>query len=115
MAELRLKRIESLLQKELAAMIQRGEIKDPRVESLTTVTAVEVTKDLAHAKVWISRFGERERLAASVDALNHASGFIRSALAHRVPLRTFPRLHFVLDDSMERGFRIAQKLRDAGL
>ena len=115
MAELRLKRIESLLQKELAAMIQRGEIKDPRVESLTTVTAVEVTKDLAHAKVWISRFGERERLAASVDALNHASGFIRSALAHRVPLRTFPRLHFVLDDSMERGFRIAQKLKDAGL
>ena len=115
MAELRLKRIESLLQKELAAMIQRGEIKDPRVESLTTVTAVEVTKDLSHAKVWISRFGERERLAGSVDALNHASGFIRSALAHRVPLRTFPRLHFVLDDSMERGFRIAQKLRDAGL
>ncbi len=115
MAELRLKRIESLLQKELAAMIQRGEIKDPRVESLTTVTAVEVTKDFAHAKVWVSRFGERERLAGSVEALNHASGFIRSALAQRIPLRTFPRLHFVLDDSMERGFRIAQKLRDAGL
>ena len=115
MAELRLKRIESLLQKELAAMIQRGEIKDPRVESLTTVTAVEVTKDLAHAKVWVSRFGERERLAGSVEALNHASGFIRSTLAQRIPLRTFPRLHFVLDDSMERGFRIAQKLKDAGL
>ncbi len=115
MAELRLKRIESLLQKELAAMIQRGEIKDPRVESLTTVTAVQVTKDFAHAKVWVSRFGERERLAGSVEALNHASGFIRSALARRIPLRTFPRLHFVLDDSMERGFRIAQKLRDAGL
>ena len=115
MAELRLKRIESLLLRELAAMIQRGEIKDPRVESLTTVTAVEVTKDLAHAKVWVSRFGERERLAAGVEALNHASGFIRSALARRVPLRTFPRLHFVIDDSMERGFRIAQKLRDAGL
>ncbi|OHD74116.1 MAG: ribosome-binding factor A [Spirochaetes bacterium RBG_13_68_11] len=115
MAELRLKRIESLLLRELAAMIQRGEIKDPRVESLTTVTAVEVTKDLAHAKVWVSRFGERERLAGSVEALNHASGFIRSALAQRIPLRTFPRLRFVLDDSMERGFRIAQKLRDIGL
>jgi ribosome-binding factor A len=115
MAELRLKRIESLLQQELAAMIQRGEIKDPRVESLTTVTAVEVTKDLAHAKVWVSRFGDRERLATGVEALNHASGFIRSALARRVPLRTFPQLRFVLDDSMERGFRIAQKLKDAGL
>jgi ribosome-binding factor A len=115
MAELRLKRIESLLQQELAAMIQRGEIKDPRVESLTTITAVEVTKDLAHAKVWVSRFGERERLAAGVEALNHASGFIRSALARRIALRTFPQLRFVLDDSMERGFRIAQKLKDAGL
>jgi len=115
MAELRTKRIESLLRQELAAMIQRGEIKDPRVESLTLVTAVEVTKDLAHAKVWISRHGERDLLAGIVDALNHAAGFIRSTLAHRVPLRTFPRLHFVLDDSMERGFRIAQKLRDAGL
>ncbi len=115
MAELRRKRIESLLQQELAAMIQRGEIKDPRVESLTTITAVEVTKDLAHAKVWVSRFGDRERLAAGVEALNHASGFIRSALARRIPLRTFPQLRFVLDDSMERGFRIAQKLKDAGL
>jgi ribosome-binding factor A len=115
MAELRLKRIESLLQQELAAMIQRGEIKDPRVESLTTITAVEVTKDLAHAKVWVSRFGERERLAAGVEALNHAAGYIRSTLAQRIPLRTFPRLRFVVDDSMERGFRIAQKLKDAGL
>jgi len=115
MAELRLKRLESLLLRELAAMIQQGEIKDPRVETLTTVTAVSVTKDLAHAKVWVSRHGERELLAGSVEALNHASGFIRSALARRVPLRTFPRLHFVIDDSMERGFRIAQKLRDIGL
>lgn len=115
MAELRRRRIESLLQRELAAMIQRGEIKDPRVESLTTVTAVEVTKDIAHAKVWVSRFGERERLAAGVDALNHAAGYIQGVLARRIPLRSFPRLRFVLDDSMERGFRIAQKLRDAGL
>jgi len=115
MAEPRLKRIESLVREELALMIQRGEIKDPRVESLTLITAVEVTKDLAHAKVWVSRHGEREQLAGIVEALNHASGFIRSALAGRVPLRTFPRLHFVLDDSMERGFRIAQKLRDIGL
>jgi ribosome-binding factor A len=115
MAELRLKRIESLVREELAAMIQRGEIKDPRVESLTTITAVEVTKDLAHAMVWVSRFGDRERLAEGVEALNHASGYIRGMLARRIPLRTFPQLRFVLDDSMERGFRISQKLRDAGL
>lgn len=96
-------------------MILRGEIRDPRVESLTTITAVEIAKDFAHAKVWVSRFGERGRLAAGVDALNHAAGYIQGVLARRVPLRSFPHLHFVLDDSMERGFRIAQKLRDAGL
>ena len=115
MAELRLKRIESLLQQELAAMIQRGEIKDPRVESLTTITSVELTRDLGYAKVWVSRFGDRQRLAEGVEALNHAAGYIRGVLARRIPLRSFPHLRFVLDDSMERGFRIAQKLRDAGL
>jgi ribosome-binding factor A len=114
MAELRLKRIESQLRQEIAAMIQRGEIKDPRVESLTIVTAVEVTKDLAHAKVWVSRFGDRARLEAGIEALNHAAGYIQGVLARRIPLRSFPHLHFVLDDSMERGFRISQKLRDIG-
>ncbi len=115
MAELRLKRIESLLREELAANDPAGGDQGPPRGEPHPITAVEVTKDLAHAKVWVSRHGEREQLAGIVEALNHASGFIRSALAKRVPLRTFPRLHFVLDDSMERGFRLTQKLRDIGL
>jgi len=114
MAEIRLRRIESQLQRELAAMIQRGEIRDPRVVSLTTVTAVKISKDLGHAKVWVSRFGERRELEEGVAALNHAAGFIQGVLARRVPLRTFPKLAFVVDDSMERGFRVVQKLRDIG-
>ena len=112
MAEVRLRRIESVLREEICSMIFQGEIKDPRVERLTTVTEVNVSRDLGHAKVWVSRFGDRAAVAESVDALNHAAGFIQSVLAKRISLRIFPKLTFLLDDSMENGFRIAKKLRD---
>ncbi len=112
MPEVRLRRIESVLREEICSMIIKGEIKDPRVERMTTVTEVKVTRDLGHAKVWVSRFGDRDRVAESVEALNHAAGFIQGVLSKRVSLRTFPRLTFHLDNAMENGFRIAQKLRD---
>jgi ribosome-binding factor A len=111
-AELRLKRIESLLRQEICSMIFMGEIKDPRLEKLTTVTGVELSKDLSHAKIYVSRFGERKALEASVEALNRAAGFIQGTLARRISLRTFPRLAFILDDSIEKGFRITKKLRE---
>ena len=112
MAEVRLRRLESLLREEICSMIFSGEIKDPRVERLTTVTEVNLSRDLGHAKVWVSRFGDREAVAASVDALNHAAGFIQGVLSKRISVRTFPRLTFLLDDSMENGFRVAKKLRE---
>ncbi len=93
-------------------MIFKGEIKDPRVERLTTVTEVNVSRDLGHAKVWVSRYGDRAAVAESVEALNHAAGFIQGVLSKRISLRTFPKLTFLLDDSMENGFRIAKKLRE---
>jgi ribosome-binding factor A len=112
MAEVRLRRLESLLRQEICSMIFSGEIKDPRVEQLTTVTEVQVTRDLGHAKVWVSRFGDRSAVAASVEALNHAAGFIQGVLSKRISVRTFPKLTFHLDDSMENGFRVAKKLRE---
>ena len=93
-------------------MISTGQIKDPRVEPLTTVTEVKLSRDYGHAKVWVSRFGDREALTGSVTALNHAAGFIQGVLSRRISIRVFPRLTFLRDDSMENGFRIAQKLRD---
>lgn len=93
-------------------MILKGEIKDPRVESLTTVTDVEVSKDMGHAKVFVSRYGERKDLESSVKALNHAAGFIQGVLARRISLRIFPHLTFILDDSIERGARITKTLRE---
>ena len=112
MAEVRLRRIESLLHQEISAMISREEIKDPRIEKLTTVTSVTVSRDLGHAKVFMSRYGEKKELETSILALNHAAGFIQGVLAKRISLRTFPRLTFLIDDSMERGFRVVKKLRD---
>ncbi len=112
MAELRLKRIESLLRQEICSMIITGEIKDPRLEKLTTVTDVELSRDLGHAKVYVSRFGDRKALEGSVQALNHAAGFIQGVLSKRISLRIFPKLLFILDDSIERGVRITKKLRE---
>jgi ribosome-binding factor A len=93
-------------------MLALGEIKDPRIEPLTTVTEVSLSRDMSHAKVWVSRFGDREAVAGSVRALNHAAGYIQGILAKRISLRTFPRLTFLRDDAMENGFRVAQRLRD---
>ena len=93
-------------------MLATGEIKDPRIEPLTTITEVRITKDMGHARVWVSRFGDRETVTGSVQALNHAAGYIQSVLAKRISLRVFPHLHFLHDDAMENGFRVAQKLRE---
>jgi ribosome-binding factor A len=112
MPEIRLRRIESLLRSEISSMLATGEIKDPRIEPLTTITEVRITKDMSHAKVWVSRFGEREKISESVLALNHAAGYIQGVLSKRISLRVFPHLHFHLDDAMENGFRVAAKLRE---
>ena len=112
MAEIRLRRIEAALRTEISSMIRLGEIKDPRIEPLTTITEVNLAKDLGHAKVWVSRFGSREAVSETVAGLNHAAGFIQGVLSKRISLRVFPHLHFVRDDAMENGFRVTQKLRE---
>jgi ribosome-binding factor A len=112
MPEIRLRRIESLLREEICSMIVTGQIKDPRIEPLTTVTEVKVARDLGHAKVWVSRFGDRDAVSQTVEALNHAAGYIQGVLSKRISLRIFPRLTFLRDDAMENGFRVAQKLRE---
>lgn len=95
-------------------MISMGRIKDPRIEPLTIVTGVEVTKDMKYAKVFVSFHGERKLLENGVEALNHAAGFIQSTIAKSITIRTMPRLTFVADHSIERGARITKILRDVG-
>jgi len=93
-------------------MITKNEIKDPRLQPMAVITEVGVTKDLKYAKVYVSFYGRQELLEHTVEALNHATGFIQGTLGKRLRLRMIPRLTFLKDTSIERGFRVTQKLKD---
>jgi ribosome-binding factor A len=112
MAEVRLKKVESLLKEEISGLISRGVIKDPRLAPMTTITDVEVSRDLHFAKVYVSFYGDADVRAQSVEALNHAAGFIHTKLKKNIRLRFIPRLNFFADDSIERGIRLTNKIRD---
>ncbi len=97
-------RIAEQIRHELAHILMR-ETKDPRIHGVT-LTAVEVTPDLEHARVWFTLLaGDAEAVAK---ALDHAGGYLRTELAHRLRLRTVPRLTFQYDASVERGVRLTR-------
>lgn len=108
----RTRRIGEQLQRELAELI-RSELNDPRI-GMVTVSAVEVTRDLAHAKVFVAMLGaDAEHTEASLEALASAAGYLRKLLGQRLRLRTIPALHFHYDDSFDRGARLTQLINDA--
>jgi|TARA_B110000090_G_scaffold187987_1_gene217874 ribosome-binding factor A len=99
-------RVGQQIQKEVALILMR-EIKDPRL-SMTTVSAVEVTRDLAYAKIFVTFFtSEQDEIDASIEVLNEAEGYIRSLLAKRLRARIMPHLRFVYDKSMAEGVRMS--------
>jgi ribosome-binding factor A len=112
MSEVRQKRVESLIQEHIAALIQRQTIKDPRVPPLAVITKVVASKDLKYAKVYVSYYGDPELRSQCVEALNHAAGFVQKELGPRLRLRFVPKLTFLEDSSIEQGFRIAKKLKE---
>ncbi|WDD97632.1 30S ribosome-binding factor RbfA [Thalassomonas actiniarum] len=98
-------RVGQQIQKEVAIILQR-EVKDPRL-SMATVSAVEVSRDLAYAKVFVTFFtNEKTEIDESVAILNEAAGFIRSLLAKQLRARIMPQLRFVYDHSMAEGVRM---------
>jgi ribosome-binding factor A len=99
------------IQRELSDLI-RNELKDPRVPALVTVAAVEVSKDLGHARVYVSMFDAPDRDEA-VDALNNAAGFLRGQLGARIRMRTVPMLHFRYDDVQEHGAQLSNLIDSA--
>ena len=107
----RSRRIAEQIQRELSEIIQL-ELKDPRV-GMITITDVEVTSDHEHAKVFFTRLGEASDNQAVTRALEHAAGFLRSELAHRMRLRIVPQLHFEYDESVERGVRLSKLIDEA--
>lgn len=101
----RSRRIGDQIQRELAQLI-REEVKDPRV-GMVTVSAVDVTRDLAYAKVFVTVLGPKEDAVEAVKALNGAAAFLRRALSQRMLIRGVPQLQFVHDESIERGARLS--------
>ena len=99
----RLERVADALRRDLAQFIQL-EMRDPRV-GMVTVNDVEVSRDLAHAKVFVTIMGRdsEEDASEALEVLNDAAGFLRSQLAKNSTMRTTPRLTFVFDASVLRG------------
>lgn len=98
-------RVAEMIQRKLSQIIQK-EVKDPRMPSFVTISAVTVTADLAHAKVYFTVFNHDSEETAAI--LNTASSYLRSALARSSKLRTVPQLHFVYDASIEYGRRLSK-------
>ena len=103
-------RVDELLRQEITSIVAR-DVADPRI-GFVTITSVETTPDLRHAKVWVSVIGQPAERDAAVAALGHAMPFVRHELGKRLRIKRIPDLHVRLDDTAERGTRVLQLLRD---
>lgn len=110
MASYRPARVGELIQAELATLLARG-LKDPRLE-MSTVSYVDVTSDLRHARVYISRLGSAAEQDAMLQGFQRAAGFIRGQLGRRLKLRYIPQLTFELDTGIAYGVRISSMLNE---
>ena len=100
-------RINQEVQKELSEIIRAG-IKDPRINPMTSVVAVEVAPDLKTCKAYISVLGDEESQKDTLAGLKSAEGYIRRELAHTVNLRNTPEIRFILDQSIEYGVHMSK-------
>ena len=109
----RTQRVGDYLRRELALLIQQ-EVRDPRV-GMVNINDVEVSRDLGHAKVFVTFVGERDeqQRAEALAALNKAGGFLRSLVAATNHMRTTPRLAFVFDASVARGAELSALIDQA--
>ncbi len=104
-------RIADQIQRELAELLQH-EIKDKRLNQIT-ITAVEVSRDYAYAKVFYTTLANQEEYASIEKGLYKASGFLRSNLSKRIKLRIVPQLTFCYDKSIEHGAYLSQLIDEA--
>ena len=100
-------RINNEVLKELSNII-RSEIKDPRINPMTSVVAVNVSPDLKTCKAYISVLGDVESQQNTMKGLKSAEGYARSLLAKRINLRNTPEITFVLDQSIEYGVNMSR-------
>jgi ribosome-binding factor A len=99
-------RLGDLIQRELSDLI-RLELRDPRVAMFITITSVDVSPDMSHAKVFFTIL-EKDKLEDTLHGLKRSAGFLRSRLAKRITMYTTPELRFEYDESVERGDRLSR-------
>jgi ribosome-binding factor A len=104
----RQQRVEELMRRELAQMLLRGELRDPRLSpaSAVGITGVDVSADLSVARVYVDVLAESLRIEDVLDAFSSGAGVLRHKLGERLRLRRTPELRFVHDESIGRGARI---------
>jgi len=107
----RTRRVGEQIQRDLAELI-RSEIRDPRL-GMVTVNHVNVSRDMSHARVYITVMGEPESRDISLSILNKMAGYLRAQIGRRMKLRMIPELKFIYDESIDRGARIDSLLKNA--
>ena len=109
MANHRADRISGEMKRKISDVI-RFELNDPRIPMMCTVMAVSASKDLSHAKVYVSILGDDEVQENAMKALRKASGFVRHSIARSMNMRHSPEIHFELDKSISYSMEISRKL-----
>ena len=104
-------RINEQVMRELSRIISR-EIKDPRINPMTSVVDVEVSPDLKYCKAYISVLGNADSVKSTYEGLISATSYIRRELAHSVNLRNTPEITFIMDQSIEYGVTMSKKIDD---
>jgi len=105
LSENRIRRVAEQIKKDVSQII-RTELKDPRISGITSVTGVEVSKDLRYASIYVSIYGDNDEQATTLKILEKASGFVRTEISRRIRLRYVPEISFYLDNSIEYGNHI---------
>ncbi len=110
MGQYRLLRLGEQIRGEIANMILKQQIKDPRVSTFMTIDRVEVSGDLSYAKVYVSSFMDDNSTKRGAEGLQSAAGFIQSTIAKKLSIYKFPKLTFIADFSYKEGFAMVDKL-----
>src|ERR671923_498014 len=108
MAAGRMRRVNEAVREVLSARIAEG-LKDPRI-GFVTLTAVETSPDLRHARVYVSVLGDEEQRAETMAGLGSAHGLLQQAIGRELRMKRTPTLQFVFDESIDRGMRISELL-----
>lgn len=101
----RIERLNSVIQLEISDLL-REQINDPRLTTLISITKVETSPDLSHARVFVSTLGDKVNKEEILQGFTAATGFLRSHLANRIQLKHTPELSFHFDDSIEHGAEV---------